>query len=60
MTGPVAINGVDNGVVDRRSMEPRAPYIALFEGTPQEGGASTPLAAPGSLAAAAIITRTDS
>src|SRR5205809_7773262 len=27
------------------------------EGTPQEGGASTPLAAPGSLAAAAIATR---
>ncbi len=30
------------------------------EGTPQEGGASTPLAAPGSLAAAAMITRTAS
>src|SRR5229473_1771848 len=28
------------------------------EGTPQEGGASTPLAAPGSFAAAAMITRT--
>ncbi len=30
------------------------------EGTPQEGGASTPLAAPGSFAAAAIITQTAS
>src|SRR5207248_11170024 len=30
------------------------------EGTPQEGGASTPLAAPGSFAAAATITRTAS
>ena len=30
------------------------------EGPPQEGGASTPLAAPGSFAAAAMITRTDS
>jgi len=29
-------------------------------GTPQEGGASTPLAAPGSFAAAAMITRTAS
>ena len=27
------------------------------EGTPQEEGASTPVAAPGSFAAAAIITR---
>src|SRR5205814_10263936 len=27
------------------------------EGTPQEGGASTPLAAPGSFAAAAMVTR---
>src|SRR6266516_7848837 len=30
------------------------------EGTPQEGGASTPLAAPGSVAAATMITRTAS
>src|SRR2546421_9937815 len=30
------------------------------EGTPQEGGASTPLAAPGSFAAAAMITGTAS
>src|SRR5438034_3223029 len=30
------------------------------EGTPQEGGASTPLAAPGSFAAAAMTTRTAS
>ena len=30
------------------------------EGTPQEGGASTPLAVPGSCAAADMITRTDS
>ena len=30
------------------------------EGTPQEGEASTPLAAPGSFAAAATITRTAS
>ncbi len=30
------------------------------EGTPQEGGASAPLAAPGSFAAAAMITRTAS
>jgi len=30
------------------------------EGTPQEGGASTSLAAPGSFAAAAMITRTAS
>src|SRR5439155_762771 len=30
------------------------------EGTPQEGGASTPLAAPGSFAAAAMVTRTAS
>src|SRR6058998_1663079 len=30
------------------------------EGTPQERGASTPLAAPGSFAAAAMTTRTDS
>src|SRR5439155_24958353 len=30
------------------------------EGTPQEGGASTPLAAPGSFAADAMITRTAS
>ena len=30
------------------------------EGTPQEGGASTPLAAPGSFAAAAIATPTAS
>jgi len=30
------------------------------EGTPQEEGASTPLAAPGSFAAAATITRTAS
>ncbi len=28
------INGVDNGFVDRRSMESRAPYIALFEYLP--------------------------
>jgi len=27
------------------------------EGTPQEGGASTPLAAPGSFAAAAMVAR---
>ena len=30
------------------------------EGTLQEGGANTPLAAPGSFAAAAMITRTAS
>ena len=30
------------------------------EGTPHEGGASTPLAAPGSSAAADMITRTAS
>ena len=30
------------------------------EGTPQEGGASTPLAAPGSFAAAGMITLTAS
>src|SRR5207237_975475 len=41
----------ENGRDDRRG----AP-----EGTPQKGGASTPLAAPGSCAAAAMITRTAS
>src|SRR5439155_11256469 len=30
------------------------------EGTPQEGGASTPLAAPGSVAAAGMVARTAS
>jgi len=29
-------------------------------GTPQEGGASTPLAAPGSFTAAAMVARIDS
>ena len=33
---------------------------AVPEGTAQEGGASTPLAAPGSFAAAAMITPTAS
>ncbi len=34
--------------------------LGVPEGTPQEGGESTPPAAPGSFAAAAIITRTAS
>ena len=46
----------DRGPVGKRSDDRRG----VPEGTPQEGGASTPLAAPGSFAAAAMITRTAS